>query len=84
MYRHWTWQGLITYYTMFVIDLASRRVQILGSTPHPDALFMQQMVRTLTMTGSGAMHAPHALICHRDRKWSGDVRNSNQPPASGP
>jgi hypothetical protein len=29
----WTWRGLVTYYTMFVIDLASRRVQILGSTP---------------------------------------------------
>ena len=31
----WTWRGLVTYYTVFVIDLASRRVQILGSTPHP-------------------------------------------------
>src|SRR5437899_10100549 len=34
----WTWRGLVTYYTVFVIDLASRRVQILGSTPHPDAV----------------------------------------------
>jgi len=38
----------VTYYTVFVFDLASRRVQILGSTPHPEALFMQQLVRTLT------------------------------------
>jgi hypothetical protein len=45
----WTWRGLVTYYTVFAIDLASRRVQILGSTPHPEALFMQQAVRTLTM-----------------------------------
>jgi hypothetical protein len=45
----WTWRGLVTYYTVFVIDLASRRVLILGSTPHPDALFMQQISRTLTM-----------------------------------
>jgi hypothetical protein len=37
----WTWQGLVTYYTVFVIDLASRRVQILGSTRHPEALFMR-------------------------------------------
>ena len=50
----WTWQGLVTYYTVFVIDLASRRVQILGSTPHPEALFMQQIVRTLTMAEAGA------------------------------
>jgi hypothetical protein len=70
----WTWRGLVTYYTVFVIDLASRRVQILGSTPHPEAMFMQQTVRTLTMPEDGAMRAPHLLICDRDRKWSGDVR----------
>jgi transposase InsO family protein len=70
----WTWRGLVTYYTAFAIDLASRRVQILGSTPHLEALFMQQIVRTLTMAEDGAMHAPHMLICDRDRKWSGDVR----------
>jgi putative transposase len=71
----WTWQGLVTYYTVFMIDLASRRVQILGSTPHPDALFMQQVVRTLTMGHDGAVHTPDILICDRDRKWSRDVRH---------
>ena len=45
----WTWRGLVTYYTVFVIDLASRRVQILGSTPHLQALFMEQVVQTLAM-----------------------------------
>jgi putative transposase len=70
----WTWRGLVTYYTVFVIDLASRRVQILGSTPRPEAVFMQQTVRTLTMADGGAVPAPHILICDRDRKWSGDVR----------
>jgi len=54
--------------------LASRRVQILGSTPHPEALFMQQIVRTLTMAESDAVPVPNVLICDRDRKWSGDVR----------
>ena len=29
----WTWRGLVTYYTVFVIDLASRRLHVLGSTP---------------------------------------------------
>jgi hypothetical protein len=28
----WTWRGLVTYYMVFVIGLASRRVQVLGST----------------------------------------------------
>jgi hypothetical protein len=31
-----------------VIDLASRRVHIVGSTPQPDGLFMRQVGRTLT------------------------------------
>src|SRR4029453_3859446 len=70
----WTWRGLVTYYTVFVIDLASRRVQILGSTPHPEALFMEQIVRTLTMAQDGVVDTPTTLICDRDRKWSGDVR----------
>ena len=49
----WTWRGLVTYYTVFVIDLASRRVHILGSTPHPNELFMRQVGRTLTMSAQG-------------------------------
>jgi transposase InsO family protein len=69
-----TWQGLVTYYTVFVIDLASRRVQILGSTPHPEALFMQQVARTLTMSEAGGVGLPRVLICDRDRKWSRDMR----------
>jgi transposase InsO family protein len=69
----WTWRGLVTYYTVFVIDLASRRVQILGSTRHPDTLFMQQVVRTLTMTEASVIEQPQVLICDRDRKWSRDV-----------
>jgi hypothetical protein len=31
----WTLRGLVTYYTLFVIDLASRRVQIVGSSRIP-------------------------------------------------
>jgi len=76
----WTWRGLVTYYTVFVIDLASRRVQILGSTRYPEALFMQQAVRTLTAADGGGVRAPHVLICDRDRKWSSDVRRRLQGP----
>jgi transposase InsO family protein len=68
----WTWHGLVTYYTVFVIDLASRRVHVLGSTPHPETMFMQQVVRTLTMADAVGM--PQTLICDRDRKWSPEVQ----------
>ena len=67
----WTWHGLVTFYTVFVIDLASRRVQILGSTPRPDETFMCQIVRNLTL-GDGDQC--RVLICDRDAKWSRAVR----------
>jgi putative transposase len=68
----WTWRGLVTFYTVFVIELASRRVQILGSTPHPDEAFMRQVARTLTIADEDRCGV---LICDRDAKWSEPVRN---------
>jgi hypothetical protein len=50
-----------TYYTVVIIDLASRRVQILGSTSQPEALFMQQIVRTLTMAAPDGVNLPQVL-----------------------
>jgi transposase InsO family protein len=67
----WTWRGLVTFYTVFAIDLASRRVQVLGMTPHPDEAFMRQVVRTLTMVDADPCRV---LICDRDAKWSAAVR----------
>jgi transposase InsO family protein len=70
----WTWRGLVTYYTVFGIDLASRRVQIIGSTPHPNELFMRQAGRTLTAAEDGLLRDHRVLISDRDQKWSRDVR----------
>jgi Integrase core domain. len=69
----WTWQGLVTYYTVFVIDVASRRVVLAGSTPWPNELFMRQVVRSLVMH-EGFLAAHRVLICDRDAKWSQDIR----------
>jgi putative transposase len=70
----WTWRGLRTYYTVFVIDLASRRVHVVGSTRHPDDRFMEQVGRTLTGAGDGFLIDHCVLICDRDRKWTPSVR----------
>jgi transposase InsO family protein len=64
----------VTYYTVFVIDLASRRVQIAGSTLHPHDAFMQQVVRTLIAADDGLLVQHRVLICDRDTKWSARVR----------
>jgi putative transposase len=61
---------LVTFYTVFVIDLASRRVPIVGSTPHPDEGFMRQVGRTLTAADEGVL-----VGCDRDAKWSAPVRD---------
>ena len=70
----WTWRGLVTYYTVFVIDLASRRVHIVGSTPAPNDLFMRQVSRTLMAADEGVLGSHRVLICDRDTKWSAAVR----------
>src|SRR6478752_2905358 len=49
----WTWRGLVTYYTVFMIDVASRRVHVLGSTPPPNDLFTDQIVRLVTAADDG-------------------------------
>jgi hypothetical protein len=58
----------VTYYTVFVIDLASRRVYLVGSTPYPDERYMQQVVRTLTAAVERALIDDRVLICDRDTK----------------
>jgi hypothetical protein len=60
--------------TVFVMDLASRRVHILGSTLHPSDWFMGQIVRLATAADDGMLIGHRVLICDRDRKWSRAVR----------
>ena len=57
-----------------MIDLASRRVHILGSTPFPNDLFMRQVTRTLTAADHAWVVGHHVVICDRDAKWSAHVR----------
>jgi transposase InsO family protein len=71
----WTARGLITFYTLFVIELQSRRVHIVGSTPCPDDAFMLQIARHLTDPADGTLVGQRFLICDRDRKWSAAVRH---------
>src|SRR6266566_96640 len=49
----WTTAGLVTYYVLFFIHLASRKVHVAGMTPHPDERWMVQIARNLTMADWG-------------------------------
>jgi putative transposase len=65
----------VTYYTLFVIDLRSRRVHVVGSTPNPDAAFMAQAARCLTDAVDGFLASHRVLICDRDGKWTEGFRS---------
>jgi transposase InsO family protein len=65
----WTTVGLVTYYVLFFIHLASRKVQVAGMTPHPDEQWMQQVARNLTMEEWGFLSPGQYLIHDRDTKF---------------
>src|SRR5215831_3789422 len=65
-----TWHGLVTYYVLVVMELATRRVQIAGITPHPTGAFMQQCARQLTDPGDGFLVGKRYLLHDRDTKFT--------------
>ena len=67
----WTARGLVTYYTLFVIELHSRRVHVASSTPSPDQAFVVQAIRSLSNAIDGVLADGCVLIC--DRIGSGVV-----------
>src|SRR6266581_4520042 len=79
-----TWHGLVTYYTLFVMELATRRVHIAGITPHPTAAFMQQCARQLTDPFDGFLLGKRYVIHDRDTKFTqafdGLLKNSGVEP----
>jgi putative transposase len=66
----WTARGLVTYYTAFVIELQTRRVRVLGSTPHPGGAFVEQAVRGLISETDDVLRDGRMLLCDRDPKWT--------------
>ena len=65
----WTKTGLVTYYVLFFLHLASRKVHVTGITPHPDERWMIQMARNATMADWGFLRLGHSLIHDRDGKY---------------
>jgi transposase InsO family protein len=67
----WTPNGLVTYYLLFAMRLATRQVRFLGCTPNPDGLWMTQMARNLTDAFEGFLRAPvRYVLLDRDTKFT--------------
>jgi putative transposase len=64
----WTLGGLVTYYVFF-LHLGSRKVQVAGVTPHPNAAWMMQVARNVTMEEWGFLSPGQYLIHDRDGKY---------------
>jgi putative transposase len=65
----WTLGGLVTYYVLFFLHLGSRQLQVAGVTPHPNAAWMVQMARNVTMEEWGFLAPGQYLIHDRDTKF---------------
>jgi transposase InsO family protein len=63
----------VTHYTWFVIELESRRVQVVDATRHPNEAFVLQAMRHLTDGHEGVLRYDCVLICDRDPTWSAAV-----------
>jgi transposase InsO family protein len=70
----WTLKGLVTFYTLFVIHVSSRRVHVVGSTPNPDRLFMKQAALDLVAFDDGFLSGSTHLIINRDGKFTDEFR----------
>ena len=69
-----SWAGLVRYHVFFVIDLASRRVEIVGISRCPDRLWMEQMARNLLDAGDGFLLGKRYLILDRDPLYTREFR----------
>jgi transposase InsO family protein len=65
-----TWHGLVTYYVLVVMELATRRVEIAGLTPHPTDAFMVQCARQLTDPFEGFLRDKRYVLHDRDTKFT--------------
>jgi transposase InsO family protein len=66
----WGLRGLVTLYVFFVIELATRRIEIAGITPGPNEAWMTQIGRNLTDPVDGFLAKKECLILDRDSKYS--------------
>ena len=65
----WTKGGLVTYYLLFVMELATRRVHFAGCTPNPNEPWMKQIARNLTDCQDGFLNGKRYLLMDRDDKF---------------
>ena len=70
----WTKGGLVTYYLLFVMEVATRRVHFAACTPTLGDEFMKQIGRNLTDPFDGFLHGKKYVLMDRDSHFSSAFR----------
>ena len=70
----WTKGGLVTYYLLLVMEVATRRVHFAGCTTTLGDGFMKQVARNLTDSFDGFLRGTHFLLMDRDANFSSSFR----------
>ncbi|MFT5856859.1 MAG: putative transposase [Verrucomicrobiales bacterium] len=70
----WVGRALVRYHVLFAIELATRRVKILGIVAEPDGRWMEQVARNATDGLSGFLLGKEYLIIDRDSRFTKEFR----------
>jgi transposase InsO family protein len=74
----WTKYGLVTFYLLLVMELATRRVHFAGSTTGPDEGWIKQVARNLTDAEEGSLNGKRFVLMDRDTKFCEAFRTGLQ------
>jgi len=66
----WTVRGLVRHFTLFFVDIATRRVHIAGTATTPTSVWMEQIARGATGYPGGFLRGKRFLIVDRDSAFS--------------
>lgn len=70
----WLGRALVRYHVLFAIELATRRVKILGIIPEPDGRWMEQVARNATDGIDGFLTGKRYMITDRDSRFTKEFR----------
>ena len=70
----WTTSGLVTYYLLFVMEVATRRVHLAACTRSLGDDFMKQIARNLTDPFDGFLRDKKYVLMDRDSNFSAAFR----------
>ena len=66
----WTVRGLVAFCALFAMRLKTRRIRIVGASPRPDALFMNQSALEMTSFEDSVLRDCNYVIIDRDSKFT--------------